>query len=292
MDQQEMSAGVTAKLGASPEGAWQLTLHEPDREPLSLPAHIEVCNNAFCHCCEVTVVAARPQGALRLRLDVLAADLAEPRSESSDADQRVAEAIVNDLDEADWDRLQASFFSTKARAIERLDPSGAVAPFDFDDIEGNGAMVCFDEVFPYALQHHFELGDRQLTALEQVCVRPSCRCDEALVDIIDSGPDGVDEVALTLVVDGRGRWSAPEAASQPLGRKWSAVRRALLAKHPRYVEVVTKRRDLLRAVYLNSVRELRPELVAPEPVSSPTKVGRNAPCPCGSGRKYKRCCGA
>jgi AbrB family looped-hinge helix DNA binding protein len=23
-----------------------------------------------------------------------------------------------------------------------------------------------------------------------------------------------------------------------------------------------------------------------------TKVGRNAPCPCGSGRKYKHCCGA
>lgn len=21
------------------------------------------------------------------------------------------------------------------------------------------------------------------------------------------------------------------------------------------------------------------------------KIGRNAPCPCGSGRKYKRCCG-
>lgn len=24
----------------------------------------------------------------------------------------------------------------------------------------------------------------------------------------------------------------------------------------------------------------------------PAKVGRNAPCPCGSGRKFKRCCGA
>jgi len=22
------------------------------------------------------------------------------------------------------------------------------------------------------------------------------------------------------------------------------------------------------------------------------KVGRNEPCPCGSGRKYKKCCGA
>ena len=30
---------------------------------------------------------------------------------------------------------------------------------------------------------------------------------------------------------------------------------------------------------------------APEP-SRTTKFGRNAPCPCGSGKKYKRCCGA
>jgi uncharacterized protein YecA (UPF0149 family) len=28
-----------------------------------------------------------------------------------------------------------------------------------------------------------------------------------------------------------------------------------------------------------------------EPVRS-EKIGRNAPCPCGSGKKYKKCCGA
>jgi len=28
-----------------------------------------------------------------------------------------------------------------------------------------------------------------------------------------------------------------------------------------------------------------------EPVRSPKKPGRNEPCPCGSGKKYKRCCG-
>jgi len=27
-----------------------------------------------------------------------------------------------------------------------------------------------------------------------------------------------------------------------------------------------------------------------KPVQSP-KIGRNAPCPCGSGKKYKKCCG-
>lgn len=29
-----------------------------------------------------------------------------------------------------------------------------------------------------------------------------------------------------------------------------------------------------------------------EPHLSPGKVGRNSPCPCGSGKKFKRCCGS
>jgi preprotein translocase subunit SecA len=28
-----------------------------------------------------------------------------------------------------------------------------------------------------------------------------------------------------------------------------------------------------------------------EPIQSDTKPGRNDPCPCGSGKKYKQCCG-
>ena len=30
----------------------------------------------------------------------------------------------------------------------------------------------------------------------------------------------------------------------------------------------------------------------PAPVIKPNKTGRNEPCPCGSGKKYKKCCGA
>ena len=33
-------------------------------------------------------------------------------------------------------------------------------------------------------------------------------------------------------------------------------------------------------------------VVGGQAVGSRKKVGRNDPCPCGSGRKYKRCCGA
>ncbi|MFC1819472.1 PBPRA1643 family SWIM/SEC-C metal-binding motif protein [Thermodesulfobacteriota bacterium] len=29
----------------------------------------------------------------------------------------------------------------------------------------------------------------------------------------------------------------------------------------------------------------------PKPMAAEKKVGRNEPCPCGSGNKYKKCCG-
>ena len=34
------------------------------------------------------------------------------------------------------------------------------------------------------------------------------------------------------------------------------------------------------------------EVLAPETSTRGAKVGRNDPCPCGSGKKYKKCCGA
>ncbi len=31
--------------------------------------------------------------------------------------------------------------------------------------------------------------------------------------------------------------------------------------------------------------------VVPKPIVNENKIGRNEPCPCGSGKKYKKCCG-
>ena len=39
------------------------------------------------------------------------------------------------------------------------------------------------------------------------------------------------------------------------------------------------------------INDLEILLNPPKPKIAEKKVGRNAPCPCGSGRKYKKCCG-
>ncbi len=42
---------------------------------------------------------------------------------------------------------------------------------------------------------------------------------------------------------------------------------------------------------LDALREPPPYLPPPVPFVAPPKVGRNNPCPCGSGKKFKKCCG-
>lgn len=48
--------------------------------------------------------------------------------------------------------------------------------------------------------------------------------------------------------------------------------------------------NMVRVQYQNLEENRR---MAPVPkVETTLKVGRNEPCPCGSGKKYKKCCGA
>ena len=78
-------------------------------------------------------------------------------------------------------------------------------------------------------------------------------------------------------------------------------------KNPAAVQVKTKKRmKELAAIfekngwkYSIELAPDQPENIAdlellqnpPKTVTVEEKVGRNAPCPCGSGKKYKKCCG-
>jgi uncharacterized protein len=49
--------------------------------------------------------------------------------------------------------------------------------------------------------------------------------------------------------------------------------------------------DIPRAVLLlRKIANLRATRSVAAPAARPTKIGRNDPCPCGSGKKFKRCC--
>ncbi|MCK9265301.1 SEC-C domain-containing protein [bacterium] len=58
-------------------------------------------------------------------------------------------------------------------------------------------------------------------------------------------------------------------------------------------DVLSSKKEETQTATLNT-KEAQPELQTVENttyVRTQDKVGRNQPCPCGSGKKYKRCCG-
>ncbi|MFC1515815.1 PBPRA1643 family SWIM/SEC-C metal-binding motif protein [Thermodesulfobacteriota bacterium] len=67
-------------------------------------------------------------------------------------------------------------------------------------------------------------------------------------------------------------------------------------KRMKEVEKILKKNDWEYTIELDrkkpeDITDLETLLNWPKPITAERKVGRNDPCPCGSGNKYKKCCG-
>ena len=77
----------------------------------------------------------------------------------------------------------------------------------------------------------------------------------------------------------------PSIPSPPFSELVSGLKTA----HPDLATTLRERHRQLRYLFGRVKRERHAEMQAERDAGE--KVGRNDPCPCGSGKKYKRCCG-
>ena len=85
---------------------------------------------------------------------------------------------------------------------------------------------------------------------------------------------------------------APEAAalamiSEPLEKMPTSLE-ALSNEHLQ--EQATKARFAARILHAHFLAQRSERPARSQPVVAPIKIGRNEPCPSGSGKKYKQCC--
>lgn len=135
-------------------------------------------------------------------------------------------------------------------------------------------LIPFYDLFPYEYDLVVIEGRKLYLAEDHYCLRPGCSCDEAVVVLIE----GEKSRALGHVRVPVHRLRAATFEGDPeIEDLWAAF----LEQHE--PTVLRERYEQLR----NSVRRL---MRSPGTLGGP-KVGRNALCPCGSGKKFKRCCG-
>jgi hypothetical protein len=147
-----------------------------------------------------------------------------------------------------------------------------------------GQMVAHDEVLGGVRDDVYEIEGRLHQVLDLHCAKPDCSCGEVLLDIQTVNPRGGPHLG-HVRIEGSGAVTAEPNSRHP--QRFAEVWAAFQKRHPRYRDWLARRGALVQEV----AARIMPETRAPRSTAHP-KVGRNDPCPCGSGKKHKKCCGA
>lgn len=175
---------------------------------------------------------------------------------------------LSDEDHRDW--LRERWRRARGQAGDPSYPSG-IPPEDID------WMVSFSEVFPYDFDLTVVHERRLYLADDQYCLQPACTCKEVLVHFVEAAQGG----------------RALGHARASVRRPRSAVIQGAPLIQPLWNQFLGHNGSApLRERFKRMRSVVQTRVPPPRRKPVPSKVGRNAPCPCGSGKKFKRCCSA
>lgn len=124
------------------------------------------------------------------------------------------------------------------------------------------------------------------------CVEPGCTCTEVMVEVSREEPKSED-VFIGIVHIHPSHPERPILEGHgddriELERVWNAW-----SERVSVTEILSRRQGWMRSIS-EEIHRIHSARVAAAPVRTSKKArppSKNKPCPCGSGRKYKSCCG-
>jgi hypothetical protein len=184
--------------------------------------------------------------------------------------------------EMDGELLEALYrFLARAKGYP---PEGPAADIDLDAVE-QYHLVPIGDLLDGTRSDDYIVDGHRYWAADFLCPTPWCDCHEARIVFFDEEVDSDDDIG-TLLLDISGssgfkilEKKAERRAGHKLGVLWGLYqRRHDAGEHLRW-----------REAQLKTVGETLWRRVD-KPARATPKIGRNASCPCGSGKKYKKCC--
>jgi hypothetical protein len=172
------------------------------------------------------------------------------------------------------DLLHAQWLRTKGMAPA---PKADWEPRDPGDLVG------WNEAHPVDRRDLYVENDKLFVAEELYCVNPTCTCNEARVAFSPTtrGSPAVGALRVRIPTLEIVERDVHFKRAVLLDRLWNAFS----ARHRHLSERLADRNKQMLELASIHAPPHRPETRAAG------GVGRNQPCPCGSGKKYKRCCG-
>jgi hypothetical protein len=274
-----------------------LILERGDGSGRSFAVVITTCTNPVCECNYVTLNCAEEEAGppaetkpipIKLEMDLLKRTVGVEKANSSPAADALARAVSREMAEPDWRLLDREYYSIKARLTESADLKRLVPMFQAEPQVRTGAMVGYYEFLPYARRIEVRVGTQTWLFDDQYCL--SCNCRASALSFVHipevAPPSGIVKARPFSFRYDYGTARVELLNPLPPGHPSpSQFLDGLKQLQPDIASFLAKRRAVIQGLYQNS---LVPRPAQPRPAMA--KVGRNEPCPCGSGKKYKRCC--
>jgi hypothetical protein len=148
-----------------------------------------------------------------------------------------------------------------------------------------GEMVGWGEALEGLREDLFRVGEHDFEAADLYCVAAGCDCGSVVVDFAPVALGGAPRPGAVRVAPSGDVTFEPEHENhrERLRELWAAF----VARYPRYRERFARRSSVMHSLAGKIVAAPRRGVERTSP-----KVGRNDPCPCGSGKKHKKCCEA
>jgi hypothetical protein len=259
---------------------------------------VSICREPRCQCAVVSLACSsaeaddvlRPAGEPAVVELGLEAERIFPAKSSGDARaaKKLAPAIQKEMTPEHWGNFRKLYFDTKMRQTEEADLDKIDCHFP-PDVQFDGEMASYHEIFPYAREVWVRRGERRWLFDDQYCVQPDCACRAAVFSFYEEGSSRMRATpVLSIEYDlGSGDvrpYGDPVAGAPSIG----AMMEALRAGIPGFAEFVAGRQKQLQHLYNRHIGHVPSSTVRRDV----PKVERNDPCPCGTGKKHKKCCGA
>ena len=197
-----------------------------------------------------------------------------------------AEFFLSKLDDSDYRFLYERYFVYKNNITEKANLDAIDAHFEYKKVEKEGLMAAYNDVLPYGDQMLVTIDGRDCIIFDQYCLLPKCSCTDTVLNIMSADKYGEagEELGAVSLKYAKKLWKAFE--DSPCLWSVKAVRSAIEGQIPDLYESLHKRHLKLKGIY----GHCKKRNFSPKQPIQVTKVGRNDPCPCGSGEKYKKCC--
>jgi hypothetical protein len=237
------------------------------------------------------VLSAREGGAdatVDLMIDIDSGYAIPSGASTSDRVQEVAAWLADNLTGILLDALHQRSLEAKGK---RLDPDA----WRTDDWAWwvPGKVIAWREVEPDGRLDLYVANDRGYSALDYYCANPSCNCQEAQVvfQLPGEGATMRKVGAVTLGFEGGERTAVSELAPDHTEEQLAALGAHFLRRHgrARLAERLRRVRQVVGPELLR--RRAAPSREGPPGATGKRRARPNDPCPCGSGKKFKKCCG-